>query len=137
MMPPGKKSWVFDAWSIMAFFEDEPAGQKVERIIADAQENQIPMMMSIINAGEIWYILAREISESEADSSMTELKHLGIEFIDADWNLTAEAARFKSKNRMSYADCFAAALAKVKKADLITGDEEFKQIENQIKIHWV
>jgi predicted nucleic acid-binding protein len=38
---------------------------------------------------------------------------------------------------MSYADCYAGALAKVKKADLVTGDGEFKAIEEQIKIQWV
>ncbi|MBI2339278.1 MAG: PIN domain-containing protein [Deltaproteobacteria bacterium] len=35
---------------------------------------------------------------------------------------------------MSYADCFAAALAKMKKAELITGDKEFKEVEGDIKI---
>ena len=36
---------------------------------------------------------------------------------------------------MSYADCFAAALAKVKNSELVTGDPEFKKVE--IKIHWL
>ena len=38
---------------------------------------------------------------------------------------------------MSYADCFAAALAKEKKTELLTGDKEFKQAEGEIKIHWL
>jgi predicted nucleic acid-binding protein len=38
---------------------------------------------------------------------------------------------------MSYADCFAAALAKLRKAELVTGDEEFKQVEGEIKIRWI
>lgn len=38
---------------------------------------------------------------------------------------------------MSYADCFAAALAKHEKAELITGDNEFKQVENEMKIIWL
>ena len=35
---------------------------------------------------------------------------------------------------MAYADCFAAALAKLKNAELLTGDPEFKQVEKEIKI---
>jgi predicted nucleic acid-binding protein len=38
---------------------------------------------------------------------------------------------------MSYADCFAAALAKEKKTDLLTGDKEFKQVESEIGIRWL
>ena len=38
---------------------------------------------------------------------------------------------------MSYGDCFAATLAKLRKAELVTGDEEFRQIEKEIKILWI
>ncbi len=136
-MPRKPKTLVFDAWSIMAYLEDEPAGERVEQLIADAHEDESSMLMSIVNAGEVWYILAREVSEEEADSSIAELKQLGIEFIDANWKLAQEAARIKSKHKMSFADCFAAALAKENKADLITGDQEFKQVEGQIRISWL
>jgi len=33
---------------------------------------------------------------------------------------------------MSYADCFAAALAKDRKAELVTGDKEFRQVEGEV-----
>jgi len=66
-----------------------------------------------------------------------ELAQLGIQFFDADWKLAREASRFKVKGKMSFADCFAAALAKENKADLVTGDPEFKQVESEVKIHWL
>ncbi len=65
------------------------------------------------------------------------LSNLRIQFENVDWELTQEAARFKSQNKMSYADAFSAALAKVKKADLVTGDNEFKPLDGEIKISWV
>jgi ribonuclease VapC len=85
----------------------------------------------------VWYILAREASIADADQSVAELRGLGIEFVGADWKLTREAAGFKAKHKMSYADCFAAALAKEQKADLVTGDREFKQVEGEVKVQWV
>jgi predicted nucleic acid-binding protein len=130
------KAFVLDTWAVIAYFEDEPAGHQVADLIGDAHENGIPLTMSVINAGEVWYILAREVSEEEADHSIAQLQHLGIEFVEVNWKLAVEAARFKSKHKMSYADCFAAALAKENKASLVTGDHEFKQVEDQIKIHW-
>lgn len=131
------KTIILDAWAVMAYLEDESAAEKIADIIADAHDDQIPVLMSIINVGEVWYIIARETSTAEADQALKELMQLGIEFVNADWNLTNEAARFKLKGKMSYADCFAAALAKQRKAHLVTGDKEFKQIERDISIYWV
>ena len=89
------KAIVLDSWALMAYLEDEPAAEKVANIIADAHEDEIPLLMSVVNAGEIWYIIAREASEADANKSIAELRQLGIEFIDADWNLAQGAAYFK------------------------------------------
>jgi len=131
------KALALDSWSVLAYLEDEPAGQQVADLIADAHESDTPLMMTVVNAGEVWYLIARETSEAEADRSLVELAQLGIQFFDADWKLTHEAARFKVKGKMPFADCFAAALAKENKADLVTGDLEFKQVESEVKIHWL
>jgi ribonuclease VapC len=131
------KSIVLDTWSVIAYLEDEPSGRQIADLIAGANEEEVPVFMSVVNVGEVWYIIARRISEEEANSSVKELRDLRIQFVDADWELTREAARFKSQHKMSYADCYAAALAKVKKADLVTGDKEFKPLEEQIRIAWV
>jgi ribonuclease VapC len=136
-MPRKPKALVLDSWSILAYLEGEPAGQQVIDIIADAHESGIPLMMTVVNAGEIWYITARGTSEDEADRTLLDLTQLGIQLLQADWKLAREAARFKSKGKMSFADCFAAALAKENKADLVTGDREFKQVENEIRIVWL
>ncbi len=136
-MPRKPKAYVLDSWAVLAYLEDENSGRKVADMIADAHEHGIPLLMSVVNAGEVWYILAREVSEAEAEKGVESLRQLGIEFIDADWILARLAGTFKSKNRMSFADCFAAALAKEHKADLVTGDKEFKQVEGEIKIVWL
>jgi len=131
------RAYVLDTWAVIAYLEDEPSGEQVEDLIATAHEEQIPIYMSVVNVGEIWYTIAREVSEEEADASVKLLRDLRIQFEDADWTLTQEAARFKSLNKMSYADCYAAALAKFKKADLVTGDREFKPLDGEIKISWL
>ena len=131
------KTLVLDSWAVLAYLEDESSGQKVVDMIGDAHEHGIPLLMSIVNTGEVWYILAREVSEIEADKAIDGLRLLGIEFVDADWKLTRIAGTFKAKNRMSYADCFAAALAKEQKAELVTGDKEFRQVESDIRIRWL
>lgn len=136
-MPKKPKAIVLDSWAIIAYLEDEAAAEKVADIISDAHEEDIPLLMTVVNAGEIWYIVARQASAADADASIKQIRDLGIEFVDADWNLAHDAGYFKSKNKMSFADCFAAALAKQRKGHLVTGDPEFKQVEQEIAINWL
>lgn len=131
------KAVVLDSWAVMAYLEDEEAGSTVAKILADAHAHETPLFMATINLGEVWYIIAREVSESEAERAVADLTKLGIRFVDADWPLTRVAAGFKTNYRMSYADCFAAALAKERKADLVTGDKEFEQVQNDVRITWL
>src|SRR6185503_19711708 len=128
---------VLDSWAIMSYLGGEPSAEKVADIMADAHEEDIPLLMTVVNAGEVWYILAREVSVAEADSSIRQLRQLGIKLVDADWELAHDAAVFKSKHKMSFADCFAAALAQNKTGVLLTGDPEFKQVGTQIAINWL
>lgn len=130
------KAIVLDSWAVMAYLEDEPAAEQVANIIADAHEDNTPLLMSVVNLGEVWYIIACEASEADAERSILDLGQLGIEVVPADWPLTREAAGFKARHKMSYADCFAAALARQKKAHLVTGDREFAQVEQEVQIIW-
>jgi predicted nucleic acid-binding protein len=131
------RSLVFDSWALMAYLGDETAGQEVADLLTHAHENRVPMQMSIVNAGEVWYIIGREISESKADSAIADIQALGIQFIDADWSLTRIAGTFKARYKMSYADCYAAALAKHRNSELVTGDKEFKQVEGEVSVRWL
>jgi len=131
------KAMVLDSWAALAYLGGESSAQEVADLITGAHESGVPMYMSIINAGEVWYILARAFSEAKANEALTDLTGLGIELIDADWLLTQLAGTFKARHKMSYADCFAAALAKDRKAGLVTGDKEFRQVEGEVDVRWL
>lgn len=136
-MPKKPKAIVLDSWAVIAYLEDEAAAERVADIIADAHEDNIPLLMTVVNVGEVWYIVARETSAADADASIKQLGDLGIQFVEVDWDLAKNAGYFKSRNRMSFADCFAAALARQYKAHLVTGDPEFRQVEQEITISWL
>lgn len=131
------KAVVLDSWAVLAYLEDESSGPAVADLISESQVSGYPLYLSVVNAGEVWYILAREVSEAEADNAIANLQQLGIQFVEVTWPVTRIAASFKVKGKMSYADCFAAALAKEKKAELLTGDNEFKQVEDEIAVRWI
>jgi len=128
---------VLDTYALMAFFEDEPGADTVRGLILKAEEDGIKLAMSVVNLGEVWYSIARTNSLETADQYIGEINGMAIEIVDADWQLTRQAAKFKTIGNISYADCFAAALAKMRKAELVTGDKEFKMLEGEIKISWI
>jgi predicted nucleic acid-binding protein len=131
------RALVLDSWAILAYLGDEPSGEKIADLLADAHENDLPLLLSVVNAGEVWYILARQSTEAHADDALGILAQLGIELVPVDWELARAAARFKVKKQLSYADCFAAALALNRKGELATGDKEFEQVSADIKINWL
>ena len=128
---------VLDSYALMAFFEDEPGADYVRGLILKAEESGTNLLMSVVNLGEVWYSIARTNSPETADQYVHEVEGMAIDVVDADWPLTRQAAAFKADGRISYGDCFAAALAKSRKAELVTGDKEFKQLEGNIKITWI
>jgi predicted nucleic acid-binding protein len=128
---------ILDSYALMAFFEDEPGADTVRSLILKGEEGGINLVMSVVNLGEVWYSIARTNSPETADQYIGEIKGMSIEIVDVDWQLTRQAALFKTHGNISYADCFAAALAKNRKAELVTGDKEFKTLEGEIKVSWI
>jgi predicted nucleic acid-binding protein len=130
---------VLDSWALIAFFEDEPVADTVEELIHRAALDRHKLLMSVINWGEIYYNTMRETSQSEAEARIKEIASLPIEIVGVgdDLKMTRQAAIYKASYRVAYADAFAAALAKERRAELVTGDPEFKPLEKEIKINWL
>jgi len=102
-----------------------------------AVESSKPLLMCIVNWGEAYYQVARRFGDPKAQEIEQLIQTLPITLVEADKELTREAARIKTTKRMAYADCFAVALARLKKAELYTGDLEFKAVEKDIKVVWL
>ena len=130
-------SKVLDSYALMAFFEDESGADLVRELILKAEENKVNLLLSVVNLGEVWYSIDRTNSPEVADQYIGEIRGMAIEIVDADWQITRQAAAFKVHGNISYGDCFAAALAKNRKTELVTGDKEFKSLESEIKIAWL
>jgi len=130
---------VLDSWALIAFFEDEPAADDVENLLQQAADEKHRLLMSVVNWGEVYYNTMREVSREAAEQKAQEIAALPIDIlgVSEDLVLAKQAAIFKATHQMAYADCFAAALAKQKNAELITGDPEFKAVEGEVKIAWL
>ena len=128
---------VLDAYALLAFLEREAGFEKVETCFIAAVEKGENLLMTSVNFGEVYYIVLRECGEEKADEIERVILSLPVEIVDADVQLAREAGRFKARGNISYADCFAAALAKQRRVELITGDKEFRALEGELRIHWI
>ncbi len=129
-------SKVLDTYALIAFFEDEPGADFVRNLLLEAESGRLKLAMCVVNLGELWYVIARSVSPKQADALLEEIQGLSIEIVAADWELTYQAAIFKSKGGLSYADCHAAALGKLRHAEVVTGDPEFQRLRGEITIQW-
>jgi len=131
---------VLDSWALMAYLEDEPAAEEVERMLVQAESGKHKLLLCAVNWGEIYYAIMRVTSQDTAEEKMREIAGMAIEVmpVSEDLHLVRQAAIYKARHKLAYADCFAAALAHIRKAELVTGDEEFKAVEKDLKgILWL
>jgi uncharacterized protein len=128
---------VLDSWALLCYLEQEPGHEAVIDLLEKASALSKPLLMSVVNWGEVVYRVIQCHGDEKAAEVERIIRTFPITIIDADQDLTREAARLKATKKMSYADCFAAALAKVNKAELVTGDKEFKQIASEIRVKWL
>jgi ribonuclease VapC len=128
---------VLDSCAVIHYLEQEPGCEAVVDILAAASAQEKPLLMCAVNWGEVYYTSLERYGEERAAEVERVIKTFPIQVVDVDTDIAREAARFKAGHKLSYADCFAAALAKLRKAELVTGDPEFRQVEGEIKIRWL
>ena len=128
---------VLDSWALLAFFKGEDAADDVETLVHKATAEKARLLLCVVNWGEVYYGMWRAGGQAAADDVAADLSRMPIELVEADLHLAKQAATYKATHKMSYADAFAAALAKIKNAELVTGDSEFKPLEKEIKINWL
>lgn len=128
------KRAVLDASAVMTFFEDRPGADKVEELISLAVAGKRDVLMSVVNWGEVYYSVWRAKGHGAAQKAGAEIAQLPIEVVPADFETTKLAATFRANHKLPYADCFAAALASVRRAFVVTADADFKTVANDVQI---
>ena len=113
---------VLDSFALIAYFRDEPGAETMENLLVSAGKKDNPLLMTDVNYAEVkYYILKKDGAEAWGKAAKV-LEGLPIDF--------------HSPTR-ALADAFAAALAKERRAELVTGDLEFKPLEKEIKVQWL
>jgi predicted nucleic acid-binding protein len=128
------KDYVLDANAVLRYFGIGHAqgGETLRGLFEQAERNQARLLMSVINMGEVLYILLKSLDEPSALQHVHALQHV-VTMIDADGDRALEAATLKHRCNLGYADSFAAALALASKATLVSADPAFAKVGRSLR----
>ncbi len=121
----------------MAQINDEPGADQVESLLELARKRRTVLWLSIVNLAEVLYIVERSGGLQKTKEIIAIIDDLPLQIVDIHRRIAFSAAHIKAQNAMSLADAFAVALAKEKKARLVTGDPEFEKVAKEISIEWL
>ena len=130
------KRVVLDSSALLTLFHNRPGAAKVEEVIQLAIAQKRELLLCAVNWGEIFYAVWRDQGPGNAHHILAKIAQLPIAIVPADTELTRRAAELKANHKLPYVDCFAAALAQLCKAPLITSDSDFAAIGKQLAIVW-
>lgn len=123
--------YVLDSYALLAYFRNEQGAEKVEHLLNEAVANKHELYLTVINAGEVYYMSHRKDGAEKAETVWKALQQFPLHIFHADLEFTLAAAKIKAKYSISFADAFAAALAVMQKATLLTGNPEFKLLHKE------
>jgi len=131
------KPTVLDASALLAMFFGEPGMETMRELFHKASEADRPVFISAVNWAEVLYKMHRKQGAQGFEGARHFELTMPLDVVPVDRELAEAAALLKNKHDLGLADAFAAALAKHKKAELVTADREFKSVEKEIKINWL
>ena len=127
---------MLDANALIGWFEDrEATANKIELLLEEALRQDLPLLMSAVNWGEVHYISWREHGEARAREAEASLHEMPITIIGVDFDRATRAAALKQKHNLGYADAFAAELALERGAWLVTADPDFKKLGKALSVY--
>ena len=137
---PERNSLVLDSFTLIGYLENETFSSRVETLLNQARDGKNLIYLHAIHLGEVYYITLREQGQVLADLAYARIRAFPLTYIEIiDEELLRTAATLNAKYPISYADAFAAAMAVMNNAFLLTGDPEFQALEKKenISIEWL
>lgn len=129
--------YVLDSYALLAHFQAEPGAAQVAKLLELGDSGRTTLFISVVNVAEVLYILERQRGLDQVKSAIAIVNVLPLELLEVNRALAFSAAHIKANHPLSLADAFAAALAKEKRARLVTGDPEFESLAKEIPIEWL
>jgi len=133
--------FVLDSSAVLAFLYGERGRDRIEQLLLEAAAGRATVRLHRIHLGEVYYVFYRKAGGRTAEAMLDDVRQLPVKVEDrVSPALMREAGRIKASYRVSYADAFAAGLARVRNGILVSADRvEFGPVESaaELSVLWV
>ena len=133
----GQPVFVLDTFAMLAYLQDEAGAGRVETLLEQAAREKCRLCMSIINLGEMLYIIERREGLARTQDVLALIRQLPLEILPAEEQAVFAAAHIKASHTLSYADAFAIASAIQENAAIVTSDLEFEAVASLVPVEWL
>lgn len=131
------KTYVLDASAVLDLLSDGPGANRIEQLLKEADQLSNPLLASVANWGEVFYLSWQRHGEQSARDTLADLSRLPIRVVPVDLPQTLRAGELKALHNIPYVDCLAAALASLNQATLVTADRDFVKLGRRFPILWI
>ncbi len=120
---------LIDSWAWVEYFKGSKAGEKAKEYI----EGKEKAIISTINIAEVYRWILRFYNEEIAEEKINVMKERCF-VIPVDEEIAITAAKIKHERKFGLGDAIIYATARKENAILLTGDKDFKNMEDVIFI---
>jgi predicted nucleic acid-binding protein len=134
-----KETYCLDACALITHFKQEPGIEIVMGLFRRAASGEVLVCISAINLSEIIYNFRKEMTDSQMAGLWQDIRALPITVVrEITDDIIDEAARLKSRNKMSHADAIGLATAVSCSATFVTSDhDELEPVEQHENISFL
>ena len=136
-------NYVLDSWALLCLLRGEPGAEKVQKLIDLGRTEKAQLWVSWVNVAEVYCMTFRKSTENNpriaALRALNSVTRLPVVIVPAGEQESIHVGILKSLYPIGIADAYAAATAKLQKATVVTGDADFKVLEEkkEVEILWL
>jgi len=132
-----KEQFILDACAMLAYLNNENGAGVIGEILERGIRDEVKIFITAMDLADIFYIVLKKEGHDKALKTILLIKNLPVECVGLDEPLLMLAGEIRVQFPLTLGDALVAALAKTRKAKVITGDNDFKSLEKEIECVWI
>jgi predicted nucleic acid-binding protein len=105
------RTYVLDANAVLDLVEAGAGFGKVEKCFSPPCETKFPVLLSVLNWGEVFYLLWQRRGEDKARQTLAKLSRLPLQILPVDFPQALKAGELKAVHKIPYVDCVTACIS--------------------------
>ena len=135
--PSREQDYVLDATRCWISLKPARDSGRSEKLLHRALRNEVSILLSVLNWGEVFYQLWQRRGEDKARRRSRNFRAFRLQIVPVDFPQAIKAGELKAVHKIPYVDCVTAALAVLNQAVLVTSDRDFEKLGKQFPILWI